>query len=245
MLQLENVTVRFGGLTAVNEVSLAVGSGDVVGLVGANGAGKTTLFNAVSGLVRPTGGRIVFDGRDVLRAPMYQRARMGIGRTFQIPQPMHELTVRQNLMVAQRFGTGAIDERRIDEILDFTSLGAKAGRDAATGLALTELKALEVAKALATNPRLLLLDEVLAGLETTTKRHFMQMLKQLHEQFKLGILIIEHDIETISNLCQRVAVLNFGQLIAEGTPSEVFNNPAVVKSYTGADIDAQAGGQHA
>lgn len=241
MLQLENVTVRFGGLTAVNDVSLSVGSGDVVGLVGANGAGKTTLFNAISGLVRTTGGRIVFDGRDVLRAPMYQRARMGIGRTFQIPQPMHELTVRQNLMVAQRFGTGAIDERRLDEILEFTNLTAKAGRDAATGLALTELKALEVAKALATAPKLLLLDEVLAGLETNGKRHFMQMLKQLHQKFEVGILIIEHDIETISNLCQRVAVLNFGQLIADGTPAEVFNDPAVVKSYTGTD----AGAHHA
>lgn len=234
MLQLENVTVRFGGLTAVNKVSLSVGSGDVVGLVGANGAGKTTLFNAISGLAR-AGGRIVFDGRDVLRSPMYQRARMGIGRTFQIPQPMHELTVRQNLTVAQRFGTGTTDARRIDEILEFTNLAAKAGRDAATGLALSELKALEVAKALATNPKLLLLDEVLAGLETNGKRHFMNMLKQMHEAFKVGILIIEHDIETISNLCHRVAVLNFGQLIAEGTPTEVFNNPEVVKSYTGAE----------
>ncbi|HEX9171545.1 MAG TPA: ABC transporter ATP-binding protein [Telluria sp.] len=235
MLQLENVTVRFGGLTAVNNVSLSVGTGDVVGLVGANGAGKTTLFNAISGLVQPTSGKIVFDGKDVLRAPMYQRARMGIGRTFQIPQPMHELTVRENLMVAQRFGTGSIDQARIDEILDFTSLAAKAGRDASTGLALTELKALEVAKALATDPKLLLLDEVLAGLETTGKRHFMNMLKELHQKFAVGIVIIEHDIETISNLCQRVAVLNFGELIAEGTPDEVFRNPAVIKSYTGAE----------
>jgi branched-chain amino acid transport system ATP-binding protein len=235
MLQLDNVTVRFGGLTAVNNVSLSVGTGDVLGLVGANGAGKTTLFNAISGLVQPTSGKILFDGRDVLRAPMYQRARMGIGRTFQIPQPMHELTVRENLMVAQRFGTGSINQARIDEILDFTSLAGKAGRDASTGLALTELKALEVAKALATDPKLLLLDEVLAGLETTGKRHFMNMLKDLHQKFSVGIVIIEHDIETISNLCQRVAVLNFGELIAEGTPAEVFSNPAVIKSYTGAE----------
>jgi branched-chain amino acid transport system ATP-binding protein len=237
MLQLENVTVRFGGLTAVNDVTLAVGTGDLVGLVGANGAGKTTLFNAISGLVRPTAGRIVFNGADVLKAPMYQRARMGIGRTFQIPQPMHELTVRQNLEVAQRFGTGAVDKRRIDEILEFTSLAAKAGRDASTGLALTELKALEVAKALSTNPKLLLLDEVLAGLETNGKRNLMNMLKDLHAKFSVGILIIEHDIETISNLCQRVAVLNFGQKIAEGTPGEVFNNPEVIKSYTGGEVD--------
>lgn len=237
MLQLENVTVRFGGLTAVDDVSLAVGTGDLVGLVGANGAGKTTLFNAVSGLVTPTAGRIVFNGVDVLRAPMYKRARMGIGRTFQIPQPMHELTVRENLLVAQRFGTGAVDARRIDEILDFTGLAAKAGRDASTSLSLTELKALEVAKALSTDPKLLLLDEVLAGLETTGKRAFMHMLKDLHRKFAVGILIIEHDIDTISNLCARVAVLNFGQLIAEGTPAEVFNNPAVIKSYTGGEVD--------
>ena len=239
MLQLENVTVRFGGLTAVNDVTLSVGTGDVVGLVGANGAGKTTLFNAISGLVRPSSGRIVFNNTDVLRAPMYQRARMGIGRTFQIPQPMHQLTVRQNLEVAQRFGAGAIDKRRIDEILEFTNLTAKAQRDASTGLALTELKALEVAKALSTNPKLLLLDEVLAGLETSGKRNFMQMLKQLHQKFSVGIVIIEHDIETISNLCARVAVLNFGGLIAEGTPAEVFSNPAVIKSYTGAETGAE------
>ena len=234
MLQLENVTVRFGGLTAVNDVSLTIGSGDVIGLVGANGAGKTTLFNAISGLVRPTSGRILFNGQDVLRAPMYQRARMGIGRTFQIPQPMHELTVRENLVVAQRFGTGKVDMHKIDEILDFTSLADKAGRDAASELALTELKALEVAKALATDPKLLLLDEVLAGLETTGKRRFMGMLKDLHARFGVGIVMIEHDIETISNLCPRVAVLNFGQLIADGTPDAVFRDPAVIKSYTGA-----------
>jgi branched-chain amino acid transport system ATP-binding protein len=205
----------------------------VVGLVGPNGAGKTTLFNAISGLVRPTSGQISFDGVDVIRAPLYRRARMGIGRTFQIPQPMHELTVRQNLTVAQRFGTGRVDEKKIDEILEFTSLAGKSARNAATELALTELKALEVAKALATDPKLLLLDEVLAGLETTGKRHFMNMIKNLHQEFAVGIIIIEHDIETISNMCQRVAVLNFGELIAEGTPDEVFRNPTVIKSYTG------------
>jgi branched-chain amino acid transport system ATP-binding protein len=249
MLKLDNVTVRFGGLTAVDNVSFEVGTSDVLGLVGANGAGKTTLFNAISGLVQPTGGKISFDGRDVLRSPMYQRARMGIGRTFQIPQPMHELTVRENLMVAQRFGTGRIDQARIDEILDFTSLSDKAGRDAATELALTELKALEVAKALATDPKLLLLDEVLAGLETAGKRNFMHMLKQMHQKFAVGIIIIEHDIETISNLCARVAVLNFGALIADGTPDQVFRDPAVIQSYTGGELGAEhagkQGAQHA
>jgi branched-chain amino acid transport system ATP-binding protein len=234
MLELENVSVRFGGLTAVNDVTLKIGSHDVIGLVGSNGAGKTTLFNAISGLVRPTAGRIRFNGQDVLAAPMYRRARLGIGRTFQVPQPMHELTVRENLLVAQRFGTGRVDHAKIDEILDFTSLSSKAERHAATELALTELKALEVAKALATDPQLLLLDEVLAGLETTGKRRFMGMLRDLHTKFGVGIVMIEHDIETITSLCPRVAVLNFGQLIADGTPDAVFRDPAVIKSYTGA-----------
>jgi branched-chain amino acid transport system ATP-binding protein len=234
MLELEHVSVRFGGLTAVDDVTLKIGSHDVIGLVGSNGAGKTTLFNAISGLVRPTGGAIRFEGRDILGAPMYRRARLGIGRTFQVPQPMHELTVRENLLVAQRFGTGRVDQRRIDEILEFTSLADKAGRDAAGELALTELKALEVAKALATDPQLLLLDEVLAGLETNGKRRFMEMLRELHARFGVGIVMIEHDIETISALCPRVAVLNFGQLIADGTPDQVFRDPAVIKSYTGA-----------
>jgi len=233
MLELDHVSVKFGGLTAVNDVTLSIGSSDVIGLVGSNGAGKTTLFNAISGLVRPTSGAIRFNGRDILHAPLHQRARLGLGRTFQVPQPMHELTVRENLLVAQRFGTGRIDARRLDAILEFTSLADKANRMAALELALTELKALEVAKALATDPKLLLLDEVLAGLETNGKRRFMGMLRDLHSQFKVGIVMIEHDIETISSLCPRVAVLNFGQLIADGTPQDVFRDPAVIKSYTG------------
>lgn len=234
MLRLDNLSVRFGGLMAVNSVSFSIGTAQVVGLVGPNGAGKTTLFNAISGLVRPTSGRILFNGTDVLRAPLHQRARIGIGRTFQIPQPMHELTVRENLLVAQRFGTGAVDARKIDEILAFTKLAERAEKNAAKELALTELKALEVAKALATEPKLLLLDEVLAGLETHGKRRFMAMLKDLHARYQVGILIIEHDIETITNLCQRVVVLNFGELIADGAPDAVFRDPEVIKSYTGA-----------
>jgi branched-chain amino acid transport system ATP-binding protein len=236
VLELANVTVRFGGLTAVQGVSFKMGSEQVVGLVGPNGAGKTTLFNVISGLVRPAAGsRVTFDGSDITRSPLHRRARLGLGRSFQIPQPMHELTVRENLIVAQRFGAGRVDPKKIDRILELMDLGAQAERDAASGLALQELKRLEVAKALATEPKLLLLDEVLAGLETLAKRMFMDKLRELHETLGLGILIIEHDIETISSLCQRVVVLDFGQLIADGTPAEVFNNPDVIRSYTGAE----------
>ncbi len=234
MLKLDDVTIQFGGLTALKDVSFSMGSDQLVGLVGPNGAGKTTLFNAISGLVKPTQGQIGFDGIDISRKPLYARARIGIGRTFQIPQPMHELTVRENLVVAQRFGNGKVDHARIDELLAFMDLSAQAERDAATGLALQELKRLEVAKALATEPKLLLLDEVLAGLETNAKRTFTAKLEELHRTFNIGILIIEHDIETVSTLCQRIVVLNFGQVIADGTPDIVFRDPEVIRSYTGA-----------
>lgn len=234
MLRLENVTVRFGGLTALKEVSFAMGGGEILGLVGPNGAGKTTLFNTISGLVRPRAGRILFGEREIGALPLHARARLGIGRTFQIPQPMHHLSVRENLSVAQVFGAGRADPARLDEILDVMELSAHAERDAATELALQELKRLEVAKALATDPKLLLLDEVLAGLESQAKRRFMEKLRELHQRYRLAIVIVEHDIETISSLCSRAVVLNFGEVIADGTPAEVFRNPAVVESYTGA-----------
>lgn len=233
MLSVENLSVRFGKLTAVNNVSLTVASDEVVGLVGPNGAGKTTLFNAISGLVAPAAGRLLFQGRHIKRMPLYKRARLGIGRTFQVPQPLHELTVYENLLVAQRFGAGRVDKDHLREVMEFTGIAAKANEDAASGLSLSELKALEVSKALVTRPQLLLLDEVLAGLETSGKRRFMEMLRRLHSQFGIGILIIEHDIETVSNLCHRVAVLDQGELIANDTPAEVFRDPRVIRSYTG------------
>ncbi len=235
MLELNGVSVAFGGLIAVADVTFSMGQGEILGLVGPNGAGKTTLFNAVSGLARPQHGTATFFGKDLLKMAIHERARNGIGRAFQVPQPLHELTVRENLIVAQRFSTGSLNPERIDEILEVMKLGHKANADAATSLALTEQKALEVAKALATNPKLLMLDEVLAGLETTGKRAFLDRLITIQQHFHLALLIIEHDIETISRLCPRVLVLNFGRLIAEGTPDEVFSNPEVIRSYTGGE----------
>jgi len=238
MLELRDICVRFGGLQALDGVSLSVAAGEIVGLVGPNGAGKTTLFNVISGTVRPQRGSLHLDGIDIARMPPYARARRRIGRTFQIPQPMHTLTVSENLAVAQRFGAGSVDRRAVAEILELVRLADCASRNAATELSLTELKALEVAKALATQPRMLLLDEVLAGLEANGKRRFTQMLSDIHLRYKLAILIIEHDIETISTLCPRAAVLDFGRLIADGTPDFVFSHPDVIASYTGAATDA-------
>lgn len=193
----------------------------------------TTLFNVISGVVHPIAGHLTFRGQPLGRLPDYKRARLGIGRSFQIPRPLHECTVRENLIVAQRFGAGKVDPQRIDEILDLLKLSHKADRDAVSELALTEHKALEVGKALATNPSLLLLDEVLAGLETAGKRAFMQTLGAVRDRFHLAMIVIEHDIPTISSLCPRVVVLNFGELIADGTPEAVFRDPQVIRSYTG------------
>lgn len=233
MLELHNIAVNFGGVAALSGVTFNVAAGETVGLVGPNGAGKTTLFNIISGVVKPTEGRIVFDGGLLSNEPNYARAKRGVGRSFQVPQPMHDLTVRENLIVAQKFGAGFTNLERIDEILSILSLSDKAHSDAATELALTEQKALEVGKALATDPKLLLLDEVLAGLETATKRAFMETIATVRDAFGLTVVVIEHDIETISKLCPRVVVLNFGQIIADGTPEAVFNDPEVIRSYTG------------
>ena len=238
MLEIDGLSVRFGGLQALDGVSLHIAAGEIVGLVGPNGAGKTTLFNAISGTVRAQQGTLRFAGETLAEFPAFMRARRGIGRTFQIPQPMHGLTVADNLTVAQRFGAGTVDARAAADILALVGLTDKARADAATELSLTELKALEVAKALATNPRLLLLDEVLAGLEMHGKRTFTQMLAEIHRQRNLAIVVIEHDIEAISTLCPRVAVLDFGKLIADGTPDIVFNDPAVIASYTGVPAHA-------
>jgi branched-chain amino acid transport system ATP-binding protein len=238
MLELHDISVRFGGLQALEGVSLSVAAGEIVGLVGPNGAGKTTLFNVISGTVKPQRGTLRFEGIDLARTAAYARARRGIGRTFQIPQPMHSLSVAENLTVAQRFGAGRVDSLIQAEILELVQLTDRASRDAATELSLTELKALEVAKVLATQPRLLLLDEALAGLEPQGKRRFTQMLAEIHGRYKLAIVIIEHDIETISTLCPRAAVLNFGQLIADGAPDSVFSQPDVIASYTGTVTDA-------
>ncbi len=233
MLKIDDLVVRFGGLEAIGHLSLAVEKEELTGLVGPNGAGKTTLFNAISGLVFPKSGRIWFEGKNISRMPLHRRIRLGIGRTFQIPKPLQELTVRENLSVAQYFGAGENNSARIDELLDFLRLSEKANWNAAEELTLMELKALEVGKALATDPKLLLLDEVMAGLETIGKEKFAGTLMNLHHAFPVTMLIIEHDINVIRKMCRRVMVMDFGKLIAQGPAEEVFRHPEVIKSYTG------------
>jgi branched-chain amino acid transport system ATP-binding protein len=232
MLELAGIDVRFGGIKALDAASLAVGEAEIVGLVGPNGAGKTTLFNVLSGIVRPQRGTVRFDGVDLAAVRPHERARRGFGRTFQIPQPMHTLTVAENLQVAQRFGGGRVDRRAQAEILDLVGLADKADRDAATGLALTELKALEVAKALATKPRLVLLDEPMGGLNATEVDVASELVRKIRSS-GVTVVLVEHVMKAIMRISDRVVVINQGEKIAEGLPARVVEEPAVLAAYFG------------
>lgn len=233
MLRLENVSVSFGGIAALTAVEFGLEEGAILGLVGPNGAGKTTLFNVISGLVPATTGLVHFRGRSLNGMPAHKRVRTGIGRSFQIPQPLHELTVKENLIVGQHFGGGGRDSKKIDHLLDVLNLRSKADSDAATALTLVERKALEIGKALSTDPKLLMLDEVFAGLETQGKKVFSDLIHLLLREWKLSVIMIEHDMDTIRRICERAIVLDFGRIIADGSPEAVFQDPAVVRSYTG------------
>jgi branched-chain amino acid transport system ATP-binding protein len=233
LLGLTNVRVAFGGLIAVDDVSFDVEAGEIVGLIGPNGAGKTTLFNAVSGYYRPARGRIAFQGRDITGRAPYALAALGIGRTFQIVKPFAGLSVLDNVLVASylRAPRQAEARRKAWEVLEFIGLADRADLPAA-GLTMAGRKRLEMAKALALHPTLLLLDEVVAGLNPTEADQTVQLILKIRDA-GVTILIVEHIMRVIMQISTRIVVLNYGRMIAQGRPEAVARDRQVIQAYLG------------
>ena len=235
LLEVRRATRRFGGLLAVNDVSFTLAPGEILGLIGPNGAGKTTLVSLVSGTLEPSEGEVLFHGKAITALPAFRRARLGIGRTFQIMRPFPGLTVQDNVAVGALFGRGGSQLRVAREqarrCLDFVGLGAFASRRA-DELGGPGRKRLELAKALAMQPRLLLCDEVMAGLNHVEIDEVIAIIRKLRDE-GIAILVIEHVIKAIRSLSDRLLVLHHGEKIADGTPDAVLADPTVVQAYLG------------
>jgi branched-chain amino acid transport system ATP-binding protein len=243
ILSLTNVSRAFGGLKAVDDVTFSIQPGEILGLIGPNGAGKTTLLNVITGVHPATRGSIHFDGRDITRLKPYQIARLGLARTFQIVQPFPKMTVVENVAAGALFAgqVGGVGEAHAAalEHLRFTGLAQVADRPAAT-LTLAQRKRLELAKGLAMGPRLLMLDEVNAGLNSTEVDEALAMIRRIADQ-GVTIILIEHLLKVVLSVSQRILVLHHGKRIAEGEPRAVLRDPMVVEAYLGAKYAAALG----
>ena len=254
LLQLDAVTMQFGGLRCISDFSFSIGDGELVGLIGPNGAGKTTVFNLITGVYRPTAGKIAFAGKSVIGHRPYRITARGIARTFQNIRLFSSLSVFENVRAAcnmhlrhgishalLRGGGFAREESEIESrIVELLGIfGLTAERDiSCRALPYGDQRRLEIVRALATRPRLLLLDEPAAGMNPTEKIELMKLIRFTQEKFGLAVLLVEHDMKVVMGICQRIAVLDYGKKIAEGTADEIRHDPKVVAAYLGKESDA-------
>ena len=257
LLQLSRVTIRFGGLTAVSELDLAVGDKDLFGLIGPNGAGKTTVFNLITGVYQPTSGAITFQEAPTTGLKSHHLARLGIARTFQNIRLFASMSVFDNVRTAVQLhrSNGIRDalwrgrafreaeaavEKQVMELLDLFNLSRLRDEEAKC-LPYGDQRRLEIVRALATRPKLLLLDEPAAGMNPTEKAELSRLIRLIKEKFQIAVLLVEHDMQVVMGICERIAVLDYGVKIAEGSPSEVRSNPKVIEAYLGQDIETVKG----
>ncbi len=245
ILELEGVEKRFGGLPAVDKVSLGVDDGEILAIVGPNGAGKSTLLKMISGLEKPTAGTVRFQGADITRMAPHQVRRRGISMVLQTPRMFASLTVAENVVLGAMFGgpdgveSEADARRRAEESLEFVGLSDRAGQLVGR-LNLHEQRFLELARAIAGHPRLLLIDEVMAGLNDTELAASIDIVRTVRDQLGITVIWVEHVMKAVMNLAERIVVLDFGAVLADGVPQVIMRDPAVVKAYLGTEAKAGA-----